>query len=213
MKTRIVAGIAASVISLVPLASWADALDAKIADSAVISITKKNSPKIYQKWGADQIARINKLQPKAARKVAQSNRCDKVVWVSLSDRHSTVKKEAVFLVQCKNNERFFVSEKELGGKQNPRSVQEVADRYTDAEYLNACRRYSEQGFELMGEEWNFRFLRNRSTVYRAPGTGNVVVKVFTRATRQNNKSSTGVIETKCTFNNGKMIDVDVQNAK
>jgi hypothetical protein len=180
-------------------------VDAKISDSAIMQITQKNSPKIFAKWGPEYIARINKQQLQAARKVAASDRCDKVVWVALSDRRSTVKKEAVFLVHCQNNERFFVSEKELGGKNVAKSVQEIGNQWTDRQYIEACQEYTKKGFDAF-PQWKYKFLRGGTSVYRAPGTGNVVVK--TRVHVVSDKGAAD-IESSCTFNSGKMIGSDV----
>ncbi|MBS7327391.1 MAG: hypothetical protein KIG68_01385 [Oxalobacter sp.] len=85
----------------------------KIMDGAVLTYTKQSFPKTYAQWGADGVARINKLMPKAALLAASSPRCDKVVQVDLSPSRSIPKKEAVFFVNCNNRQQLYFSEHEL----------------------------------------------------------------------------------------------------
>lgn len=85
----------------------------KIEDGAFIPMTKKTYPKAYKVWGQDGFDRINKLGPLVAERVAMSKQCDKVIDVSLSDTKSKPKSYIVFFVDCKNKERFFVSESDI----------------------------------------------------------------------------------------------------
>ena len=85
----------------------------KIMDGAVLTYTKQGFPKTYAQWGADGVARINKLMPKAALLAASSPRCDKVIQVDLSPSRSIPKKEAVFFANCNNGQQLYFSEDEL----------------------------------------------------------------------------------------------------
>lgn len=178
----------------------------KIAKGAVSPMKKKGYEKTYAKWGESQIKRINELMPKAALAVARSERCDRVEWVSLSDARSTAKKEAVFLVQCKNNERFYVSEKDID--KTAVSVQEATSKYNNEWYSKQCFNLFQNSFyeKFAGTDMTASYNMG-GTVYRAPSTGNVVV-THNWTVKGNNNSAK--IRVKCTFDDRGLIDVDIK---
>lgn len=82
-------------------------------DKVIMPYTKEWTPKLYASWGKDWINQINQMMPKAVDKIAQNPRCDEPDMIELSDNKSIVKKEAVFFVDCKNKERFYISQNDL----------------------------------------------------------------------------------------------------
>ena len=75
--------------------------------------TRQAYPKLYQRWGAAGVARINELIPKAALLVANEPSCDKVEMVEVSDARSKPRNHIVFFADCTNGKRFFVSETDI----------------------------------------------------------------------------------------------------
>ena len=79
-------------------------LASKIQKGADSPMTQESYPKTYKTWGKAYFNRLNEMMPKVALKAAESDKCDMVTWVGLSDSRSTPKKEAVFFADCKNGE-------------------------------------------------------------------------------------------------------------
>lgn len=77
---------------------------------------KKHYPKLYTQWGDKGLKHVNDLMPKVINKVAKSPKCDEPEIIEVSDK-STPKVEAIFFVDCKNHERFYVSEKQLNNNE------------------------------------------------------------------------------------------------
>ncbi|GAB1668159.1 hypothetical protein Mh1961_13790 [Mannheimia haemolytica] len=115
-------------------------LEQKIEAGAFLPMTKKSYPKAYKLWGQDGFNRINKLGPLAAELVAKSKQCDKVIDVSLSDAKSNPKSYIVFFVDCKNKERFFVSESDIEFRHKAISLnEEFKNKNINASnYYNSC---------------------------------------------------------------------------
>lgn len=88
-------------------------LDGKIDELAVILMDRKNWPRLYAEWGEAGVERLNELQPLIARKAASSPNCDRVALVGYSETRSVPKQEAVFFVDCRNEQRLWISEKDL----------------------------------------------------------------------------------------------------
>ena len=104
----------------------------------VVPYSQKNMPKLYANWGGEWVKKINAMMPKVVAKVANNPKCDTPEIVELSDNRSRVKKEAVFFVDCKNGERFYVSQNELVQDQplKPESEQLKGEPHM---YIQACR--------------------------------------------------------------------------
>lgn len=75
--------------------------------------------------------------PKVAEKIARSPECDYVEVIGISNR-STVRQNAVFYVDCRNHERFYVSETELGSIAAPASKNAKTAGIIDAVAITAC---------------------------------------------------------------------------
>lgn len=174
----------------------------KIKASAVSPMTQKDYPKTYKAWGAKQIERINGLMPKVALRVAESDSCDIVTWVSLSDNRSTPKQEAVFLVQCQNDERFYISEKNLD--EPAESVQKRTAKFSDDDYENACYQHM-----LKGLAPTVPSLSLGVRTYRATATGNVVVRQ--PFTLEDNYGRDRKFTAICTFDDRGLVDIDVKD--
>jgi len=98
--------------------------------------TKKDNPKLYQRWGKSGIAKINELIPKAARLIAKESSCDRVELVEVSDSKSKPRSKIVFFADCTNGKRFYVSEDDI---KNQAHVTAVQDKQIDeAAAINLC---------------------------------------------------------------------------
>lgn len=113
--------------------------DEKVLD--IIPIQKgKGYDRTIKKYGIKIINRINELLPKAASIMAKSDKCDKLVYVALSDNRST-KENIVIFGDCKNQARFYLSENEID--ENTReavlSKKEKMEQYSSS-FFEYCER-------------------------------------------------------------------------
>lgn len=97
--------------------------------SLVVPITKDGYPKTYNSWGEQWIGDINKAMPVAVNHIAKNDKCDEPVDVGLSAERSKPQHEAVFYVDCKNGERFYISQTELN---NNAEVKAESEKKADA---------------------------------------------------------------------------------
>lgn len=144
---------------------------AKISPAAVMLIEGEGWDKTRREWGSAGIKRLNAAMSKAAEKVAEAQGCDYVELVGLSDR-SKPKQMAVFYVDCRNGQRFYVSEDDLKSDTALVSKNAQTAAISDVKAVAACE-------ESVKSQLNFpstfdRDLLNTS-VYRAP-TGNIAVQ-------------------------------------
>lgn len=177
----------------------------KIAPSAVSPMTQKSYPKTYRAWGKSQIDRINGLFPTAALRAAESNRCDRVDWVSLSDSRSTVKKEAVFLVQCKNNERFYISEKDLD--KPAQSVQEKIKATSEVQYWIACEELTKRSLKFPSS-YDEDFAGKQSN-YDDPQMTRLIVQI--KFSAKNGFGNTIPQISQCIFDDRGFVDIKMSN--
>ena len=96
-------------------------------------------PKTYAQWGGEGIRKINQLMPLAAEKVSSFSPCDKVSIVELSLR-SSPGGNIVFFVDCKNNERFYISENELTSSSPILTQTEKMRALSNFEATQACEK-------------------------------------------------------------------------
>lgn len=109
----------------------------KIHPDAAAPIQGPSWAKTIQDWGDDWIRRINAALPRVAEKIARSPACDYVEVIGISNR-STVRQNAIFYVDCRNRERFYVSEAELGSAAAPASKNAKTAGIIDAVAITAC---------------------------------------------------------------------------
>lgn len=149
------------------------ALAAKISPTAVSAITPAGSPKIRAAWGDAGIVRLNRLQPLAARKAAESNKCDRVEVVGYSSDRSTPKEEAVFFVDCRNENRFYVKQADIESDRPVKSKREIMEALTDVDAINIC----ETGIKVqLHYPLSFdRDILNTNVIRAQNGGGNVAV--------------------------------------
>jgi hypothetical protein len=110
----------------------------KIEAGAVYDIDRKNSPKLYQAWGKAGIDKLNRLQPLVALKAAESPNCDRVEYVSISDNRSVPRKRAVFFADCRNGQRFYISEDELQTQSTVASESDLMESLSDGDAIARC---------------------------------------------------------------------------
>lgn len=152
--------------------------EAKIGPHAVIAYDQKNYPKFFAQWGADGMAKINKLMPLVARKAAASPECDLVELVEFSGQRSVPRSKMVFFVDCKNGKRFYIEEAELAVASVPKSQTAKTAAIGDAQAILACR---EAIRVQLTNPLTFDTKFGTTSVYRAPTTGNVVVEFLFEA--------------------------------
>ena len=142
----------------------------KISPDAVLLIEGDGWEKTRREWGSAGVKRINAAMPKVAEKVAQSDTCDYVELVGLSDRGKP-KQQAVFYVDCKNGQRFYVSEDDLKSDAGVVSKNAKTAGISDVTAITACE-------DSVKSQLNFPSTFDRdvlnTSVYRAP-TGNIAV--------------------------------------
>lgn len=145
-------------------------LRAKISPGAAMLIQGEGWDKTIQKWGGKWIQKINMLMPRVAMYAAKSPDCDYVEIVGLSDR-SAIGQSAVFFVDCRNRQRFYVSEADLGSAAAPISKNAKTAGISDDVAITAC-------IEQVKDQLKFPLSFDRhvlsTKVYRSP-YGNISV--------------------------------------
>lgn len=149
------------------------ALAAKISPTAVTAITPAGSPKIRAAWGDAGIVRLNRLQPLAARKVAESSKCDRVEVVGFSWDRSSPKEGPVFFVDCKNDNRFYVTQADIESNRPVKSKREIMEALADGDAINICVSgiKAQLNYPLSFD----RDIMNTSVIRAQKGGGNVAV--------------------------------------
>ncbi|WIA54308.1 hypothetical protein N6H05_14675 [Sphingobium sp. WTD-1] len=92
--------------------------------------------KTFAKWGDAGVRRIQKLREAAAETVAQNPKCDAVELSEISDQRSAPPDSPVVYVDCRNSERFYLSEADVGGQLS--SEKEKGSRFSSAELISRC---------------------------------------------------------------------------
>lgn len=172
-------------------------IKSKIAKDAYVDINQKSYPKTYKKWGKKGIDKINSLGPKAAELVAKSRSCDRVEMVELSDAKSIPHKKIVFFVDCKNKERFYVSDADIELGYKVVSVRESFDNIDKSSYYEACLKgiKSQANYPSTVDTSIF----NRSI--RPSSTGGVLV--YMEFSAKNGFGLEQKLIAECSWNNGK----------
>jgi hypothetical protein len=91
---------------------------------------------LFAEWGPKGVARIQRLREAAARKVAQNPACDVVESSEIATMRSTPPNSPVVFVDCRNTERFYVSEKDLSSDLS--SEMEKGARFSSSELIEKC---------------------------------------------------------------------------
>lgn len=144
----------------------------KIGPYAVMPIEGEGWSKTRAAWGESWIKRINEVMPLAARKVAESDECDVVDLVGLSENRSVPRQHFEFYVDCLNGKRFYVSEDDAKSAENVVSKNAKTAGITDGDAISACEQNVQSQLHYPST-----FDRHvlATSVYRAP-TGNIAVE-------------------------------------
>lgn len=118
--------------------------ESKIAPMAIQPMTKENYPRFYKKFGK-RMNDANKYLREAALLVAESDKCDMVGDVSMSEDRSTLKNLS-FFVDCNNGERFRLSENDIKNKIKARAASE--QNYNEPKLRESC-------FQALRQSVNF----------------------------------------------------------
>lgn len=105
----------------------------------VVPFNQESAPKLYEQWGEKWINDINDMMPKAINSVAQNPQCDEPVDIGLSTERSTTKENAVFYVDCKNKERFYVDQSQIDNGAKSELVNKSEEPALTASQKNAVR--------------------------------------------------------------------------
>ena len=109
--------VAAILLSLSVAPAWPQSKPVDPYSYAPYSATA--NPRITAKFGADALPAINVLRKAAALKIARDPTCNRVSTSELSDSRSAKPDAWVFVVDCDNGRRFFVTKAELEKDSSP----------------------------------------------------------------------------------------------
>ena len=98
--------------------------------------TPKSDPDLFRKWGRAGVARIDAIRIAAAKKASENPRCDNVELAELNDRASHPPSDIHVFVDCKNEQRFELSAKDLAGPLVTET--EKGQRYSKEAVIDAC---------------------------------------------------------------------------
>ena len=189
----------------IPTKQYTPETHPKIPASMLKPMKKEHNPKLYKEWGADWFKKLNKMLPQAALIAAESDRCDQVIWVDVSGQRSTPRQNAVFFVDCKNGERFYVSQGDIEQKRAVSSVKESTSKYSDGDYIEACGLAAKK---QATHPSTFSFSRVMdASVYRTDN-GRVVAQVGCEA--KNSFNLTVKMQAKCIFDERGLIDLELR---
>jgi hypothetical protein len=120
-------------------AAWqAEIIKKKVPELAYDPYTKAGYPKTFAKWGAAAVKEINGLRKRAAFLVATNPACDQVDISDLSDERSAPGKTIVIFVDCRNHQRFYLTEAEIKEGAKPVSKNQKTAMISDETALTAC---------------------------------------------------------------------------
>lgn len=136
----------------------------------VTPFTKNSTPKIYNAWGGKWIDDINAMLPQAVNAVAQNPKCDEPIDIGLSMERSKPKEKAIFFVDCKNQERFYIEQSQL---QDGKNLISESEQLQDAvKYIPDCEK-AVKATLTYPETFDKKTLSTKAD--KANITGNVVI--------------------------------------
>lgn len=148
-----------------------NSLSTKFSTDGMMLIEGDGWDEMRNDWGKTWIKRINETMPLAMQKAASSPECDFAETAGISDR-STVRKEMIFFVDCRNGKRFFISQNDLNSNQVVVSKNAKIATIDDVTAIEACEK-------SVKSQLNFPLSFNRhwtaTAVHRAP-SGNIAVE-------------------------------------
>ena len=114
-------------------ASKLDLLNKKVGLDAVMPMAHADFTKTYAKLGKAQFDNANALMRWAALAAAESDKCDNVEMVAVSD--AATRNRIIFYADCANKERFMVDERQARATQDRLDPAATADARKKAEAL------------------------------------------------------------------------------
>lgn len=146
-----------------------------IDPNAIFEITSATHPNLYKSAGKEKIKHINNLLKSAAKKIVLSENCDYLKSIDYSDsRSSPLSNKIVFLADCLNGNRFYISEPEINAAANVASEQDKMRTVSDGDAAEKCKASVIGHLQFpssFSENWG------GTSIYRAPSTGNIVVSI------------------------------------
>lgn len=113
-------------------------------------ISESQYPKTFNAWGYRWIKDINRGMPYAVQYVASNPSCDEPVIADLSEQRSIVREKVVYYVDCKNGERFYIADSDLGDFKREKNLKESQENeeillnHKHSEYINTCEKAARQ---------------------------------------------------------------------
>ena len=104
--------------------------------------------KTRREWGRAGVAKVNRLMPAAAARVAASPECDSVIAVGLSSDRGRAPNDPVFFIDCNNKRRFYVSEADLAKEEPAVSRNAQVAGVSDSGAIATCERSVRQQLNL-----------------------------------------------------------------
>lgn len=104
--------------------------------------------KTRREWGRAGVAKVNRLMPAAAARVAASPECDSVISVGLSGERGRPPNDPVFFIDCNNKRRFYVSEADLAKEAPAVSRNAQVAGVSDSGAIATCERSVRQQLNL-----------------------------------------------------------------
>ena len=167
--------------------------------------TRKMYPKTFQRWGTTGVKRIDAYRRKAALLAARNPRCDVVELSELSEIRSVSPSKIIVFVDCKNGERFYLSNEELDTDEPAQSNRQRTEKIRDSDAIQQCSQAIQNALRFpssMSKSWF------STSVYRAP-QGNVVVTF--NFTAQNGFGATLPQKARCVFDGTGNVSPEITN--
>ena len=159
--------------------------------------SKEETPEVYKKWGSKWVEKINQMMPQAVEKIRGNPKCDTPESVILSEQKSRVRKEAIFIVDCSNGERFYVSQKEF--KSN-KVIQAQTDKLGEpSAYVESCKKAIKDS-----AEYTIKF--DSGITARKTQSGNI--EIIAPYTIQNSSNSGSNLAMRCLVTTDNKIEVN-----
>ncbi|MAX61516.1 MAG: hypothetical protein CMK02_07970 [Polycyclovorans sp.] len=111
----------------------------KITPGADLPVTRSGYPKTFERWGEAGVARINKAIKNGAQTVAANSKCDKVEIVALSDGRSSPPNNIVLFADCRNGERFYLTEAQANQRAATASQSQKLAGISKGDAIVKCR--------------------------------------------------------------------------
>lgn len=145
----------------------------RISPYAIIKYTSKSYPKLVQQYKS-RLDEIEKYKVKAAEMALDSGKCDFVEVSDLSTNKSSLN-NLIFWVDCKNQQRFYLTENEIKSKNNTKISTQSEKAIPQQKAVEFCQNEIKRSTLIPSDLDIHTFFG--TSYYKAPITSNVVVEI------------------------------------